>query len=325
MQHGKLTVRELLEQANTKTEFLLEDFIPKAAFGILVGEWGIGKSPFALQLQLSIAANLPFLGKWSVAGSDLRCLYVDMENSVGNVGNILLTQSKFIGVTADPHIEVYSPNYCKRMTGFENLNDFHYIKHLIKHDPVDFVIIDPLRMFSPQAESKNSEAANLIGQFREIIQQTGTTVLFIHHPRKPAADPNIGKYHLDADPTSWMANACGAASLIQNADFRIGLEDTEDFIVCRRFIRGHGWYPVDYIDRELDSNTLEPLGYVLKVGVEQMKPQERQWLTQLGNEFTTGMFLQCIKKSRTHAGNILKRWESLGVVKSTKKGIWQQT
>jgi len=36
--------------------YLMEDFIPSQSLGIFVGNWGIGKSPFAMQMQLSLAA-----------------------------------------------------------------------------------------------------------------------------------------------------------------------------------------------------------------------------------------------------------------------------
>src|ERR1051326_4918169 len=222
MQHGKFVLDDLERVAETTTPYLLTDYIPTASIGILVGEWGIGKSPFALQMQLSMATGRPFMGRWLPAKDRIRCLYIDMENGPRALLKVLTVLRKHIGAPDMGAFEMYSPNYIPREPGLENISEYHYILHLIKKDPVDFVIIDPLRLFQPQAEAKNSEAAAMIQKLRDIKSEAGSTIMFIHHPRKIGSDPTIERFHLDTNPTEWMSNACGAASLVQNADFRIG-------------------------------------------------------------------------------------------------------
>src|SRR6267378_1469177 len=44
------------------TTFVVEGLLPRASINLLVGDSGIGKSPLAYQLALSVAAGIPFLG-----------------------------------------------------------------------------------------------------------------------------------------------------------------------------------------------------------------------------------------------------------------------
>lgn len=326
MQHGKLVVDDLVKIADAQVPYLLNDYVPTSSIGILVGEWGLGKSPFALQLQLSMATNIAFMGRWKPSKDKIRCLYIDMENGPRALLKVISTLRTHIGAKDFGNFEFYSPNFTPHEVGLENVPEYHYILHLIKKDPVDFVIIDPLRLFQPQAEAKNSEAATMIKKIRDLISEAGSTVMFIHHPRKISGDPSVERYHLDTNPTEWMSNACGAASLIQNADFRIGLEDSEDgLIVCRRFIRNLGWQPVEYIDRAYDDpDSTEPTGYVLKTGIEQLKPQEKDWLMRIGKTFNTNDFFYINGKSKRRTQEILKRWESLGIISGGKRGEWVQ-
>lgn len=314
----------LASVAGTQSRWLLEDFIPERSIGVLVGEWGIGKSPFALQLQLSLAAGLPFLGRYKPGKENISCLYVDLENGAQPVVSILRSLAAHLGLAEPPvRWNVYSPNYVGKGKGLEHIQEDSYIKALIKANPFDFIIIDPLRMFKPDAESKNSMAAEMIKGIRDLISVAGSTIMFIHHPRKPAADISIQRYKLDSNPTEWMANACGAGALIQNADFRIGLEENEDgYIVCRRFLRNRGWSPAEYIDRTYDDATEEPIGYTLKLGVERLTALERQWLMDLGKIFTTKELLFVSQKTRRTCNDLLKKWVSLLVIQKVDRGAW---
>src|SRR5262245_4044546 len=80
-QFGFVTFEEILKIANRTRDYLIEDLIVSRSLGVLVGEWGIGKSPFALQLAITLAAGIDkFLEQYQTTGRPLRVLYIDMEN-----------------------------------------------------------------------------------------------------------------------------------------------------------------------------------------------------------------------------------------------------
>ena len=324
---GILKYRELAEIATGPTPYLLENFIPERSIGVLVGEWGIGKSPFAIQLQMSLAAGLPFLGRYRPREEPIKTLYVDLENGAQPVFGIASSIAAFLRMPEPPeNWYAYSPNYCTKPKELSHLPEDVYVRELLRREHFDFIIIDPLRMFKPDAESKNSEAAAMIRTLRGLIAEANCSIMFIHHPRKPSGDAEAIRFKLDDNPTEWMANACGAASLIQNSDFRIGLEQTEDgLIVCRRFLRNRGWYPSEYIDRAFDAEGEDPIGYILETGESTLKPLERQWLRGLSHQFTTGELKEVSgKKHNQTINNLLTRWVSLLVVQKAGRGLWSK-
>ncbi len=326
MPNGKLTIQDVGRLASGPVSYLLSDFIPERSIGILVGEWGIGKSPFALQLQLSLAANRKFLGTFTPARGNVRCLYVDLENGPQPVFHIITTLMDYIQAPmALDNFQIYSPNYGSKVEDLASWSEDHYIIELLKRDPVDFVIIDPLRMFKPDAEAKNSEAAAMLRGVRALVAQTNTSIMFVHHPRKISGDPTVERFHLETHPTEWMSNACGAAALVQNVDFRIGLEEDNErgCIVMRRFIRNRGWFPAEYVGRVFDDDG-EPQGFSLEGGVDKLTPQERGWLASLPTDFSTKNFTFECRKHDQVVNRILKKMVSLAVIEKAGRGLWHQ-
>jgi|SRR6267378_114091 len=322
--YGKLNIKELSALAFGPVPYLLEEFIPEKSLGILVGEWGIGKSPFALQLQLSIASGIPFLGKYKIKKDNIKTLYIDLENGAHPVLWMITSISKHLGIATPDNWSVYSPNYVGRIKELQQLSEDVYVRNMLREEKFDFIVIDPLRMYKPEAESKNSEAAAMIHELRELIAEIGCSIMFIHHPRKQGADPSIQRYKLESNPTGWMANACGAASLVQNADFRIGLEQNEDgYIVLRHFLRNKGWMPAEFLDRSYDIESDEPLGYYIDNSANAVTALERSWLNDLPATFMTKDFKQISRKNNNKAVNdALKRLSDLGALKKAAYGTW---
>src|ERR1700740_10251 len=63
----------------SKTEFLVQDFLPVKSIAIAGGESTIGKSALICQLALCVASGHPFFGMRPEQG---RVLYLDLENSL---------------------------------------------------------------------------------------------------------------------------------------------------------------------------------------------------------------------------------------------------
>jgi len=119
-------------------------------------------------------------------------------------------------------------------------------------------------------------------------------------------------------------SACGAAALVQNCDFRIGLEQNEDgILVCRRFVRNRGWSPAEYIERQYNEDTDEPVGYFLLNGIEMLEPLERDYLKSLGETFTTADLKRVTGKKNKGTNDLLKRWCNFAVIKKAGHGTWR--
>jgi hypothetical protein len=223
--------------------YLVQNFIPAKSVGILVGEWGIGKSPLAIQLQMAIAAgSQKFLGKYQTQPNSVRSLYVDLENGPDAISKIASDISKFLKLSEPPeeHWKVFSPNYSLLSDLADQAkNTEDLVRKIITQCEFQFVVIDPLRVYAPDAEADNTDAVKVIKRLRNLAATVGTTILLVHHPHKPRVDED---YSLDSDPFLWMTKASGAGALVQNVDFRIGVASTsDDGLMLRSFLRNKGW------------------------------------------------------------------------------------
>ena len=85
------------------------------------------------------------------------------------------------------------------------------------------VVVDPLRMFWPLAETKrNEEAVQMIKLLRQASESTGCSWLITHHRRKASQHATIAD--LATNPQGWFQEAAGAHALINQSDTRLGLE-----------------------------------------------------------------------------------------------------
>lgn len=162
---GILTYAELRQLVSKRVPFLVEDFIPSQSVGILVGEWGIGKSPLAIQLQQCLCSGKSFLNRFTV-GSPIPVLYIDMENGGGDVFNTGNTIAGYLSLSEIPEL---AQNYGVNYSPEEGYGDLEYLQQLIQISKAKLVIIDPLRAFSPKAPTDNEDAIELIQKLRKII------------------------------------------------------------------------------------------------------------------------------------------------------------
>src|SRR5690242_16929130 len=64
------------EIAKEQPRFVIDGFVAERSVNLLVGDNGIGKTPFLMAMGMAVAAGQPFLGKAVTQG---RVLYLDAE------------------------------------------------------------------------------------------------------------------------------------------------------------------------------------------------------------------------------------------------------
>ena len=322
-QYGALRYSELSKLAETEGDNLIQGFLPAGQLGILVGEWGLGKSPFATQMAMTLSiGGLRFLDVYETKVEPTKSLYVDFENGAKGTEELGVQIAKFLGSDSPPETAlVYSPNYSpKSPSGLEAQRKHVY--QLIRKAGIGFVVIDPLRMWAPQAESDNSKAANTIKGLRALASKTGATILLVHHPRKSRLDEI---YSLETDPPMWFSQASGASSLIQNVDFRIGLQkDSADHLLLRHYQRLQGWGPLHRLVRVLDDDG-EPIGFRLEGEFDQLTPAEKEEFTKLPSQFRTGEARKLLDFTQNPMNKRLNDWASLGLIRKVARGEWEKT
>jgi hypothetical protein len=321
---GVHSCSELANITKAETVYLVCDLILMAALGILVGQWGIGKTPFAMQLAIAVSAGWnKFLGRYSTLPEPVPTLYVDYENGPLRMSETAEKIAKFLGLSSIPtFFRVYNPGFFRRPPQYQKLSEIDFLCLLVKECGFLFVIVDPLRMLDPQAEDKNMNAAMTIRKLRQLVTETGVTILLIHHPKKP--DPN-DKSSLVDDPMRWMERASGASSLVQNVDFRIGFDKNIDGdLEMRTFVRSKGWGPLFNLVRESDSVTGEPIGYRLEYGIDKLPLGDRKAFDKLNQSFATKDARTELRLSANPTNERLEQWEYLGIIRRVGRGQWEK-
>src|SRR5213594_547601 len=161
----RLTCDQVFAAADAKIPYLIQDYIPTATVGAMIGDWGVGKSPFALQMMLSMVTAVTFLGRYPIIRQGLKVLYIDIENNANQFKFVVSRLQAFLNLNSLPGKELtmigdaYSPRpeLVHANASLEGL-----VKDAIRQDPPDFVVIDPLRGFNPEVEKSNDSAALFI-------------------------------------------------------------------------------------------------------------------------------------------------------------------
>jgi hypothetical protein len=157
----------------TPSPEIVEGLIPENSVNILVGDSGLGKTPFVVQLAVCIALGADFLGQKTV---QKKVMMVDYENAealadvVGQICEHLKLPSDFV---MDP----------KWFRIVQNVDASEVLK-LVQEFKPDFVVVDSLRGFCPTADTKNETASKLITE----LQSRKASFLLMHHVRKNSTE-----------------------------------------------------------------------------------------------------------------------------------------
>jgi hypothetical protein len=127
----------------TRTQFLVDDFLPVKSIGIAAGESTIGKSALMCQLGLCIAAGVPFLG---MPTEQSRVLYFDLENSILDGKTIRDSLVRHLGLGEAPQAFLVTPDASVDLS------------RALEVARPKLVIIDSLRAFRPDVTDKNRNA-----------------------------------------------------------------------------------------------------------------------------------------------------------------------
>jgi hypothetical protein len=317
---GVFNYQTLKAQAAENTAFRVQDLVPTQSVGLLAGNPGIGKTPFAVQMGLSISAGVPFLGRET---SKCAVLYCIGEGTNDDFRVLIERVARALGLTDVPAtFEIYAP-YWTREPAEATLAA---IRAVVAQRQPEFVIIDTLRVFAPRIEEKATEAARELKALREIARTHSCGSLMVHHLRKPNYEFPAD---LEADPMAWFNEAAGSNALITSTDFRLGLA-TSPFgrcdLVFGGFVRGRGAFPPYHLVRELDPDG-NPQGYQLASGITVLTMSQQYVYQQLGDTFSfTDVKRALGGGSDSNAKNHIRALELAGLVRQPEpRGRYHKT
>lgn len=249
--------------------YVIEDLLPDRSIALAVGDSGLGKSPLLYQAALCVASGIPFLGHRVRQG---RVLYLDYENGLGDVDDMVTQLSLHLGLSGKPEDLLLwnlndSPSKWGQL-GYKALD-------MIREVRPRFAVLDPITAFCPGIEEKNSRATEVFQEFRKVIRDCGTSIVPLHHLKKQSDNPEHAPASLESPAfRQWFRQARGCRALVNGSDVRIGIDEPaasgvirsskgnleEVALVLRGFGRVRGEIPLTYIARVLDEDG-EPMGY----------------------------------------------------------------
>jgi hypothetical protein len=155
---------------------------------MFAGEWASGKSLIALDLALSVAIGIPWMGRIPITKRG-PVLVVDEENNARNITRRIARMVRGRNLdpdqAADIPLRYLSKNHL-RLDAPAGLGTLR--KEIEGHRPI-LVILDSLIRFHGASENDNTEIAALFAQaIVPLATQYGCAFVVLDHMRKPSKD-----------------------------------------------------------------------------------------------------------------------------------------
>ena len=93
---------------------IIDGLIRHRSLSIVAGDSGLGKSPLFYQAALCVAAGRPFLGRDVCTG---RVLYLDFENGLGDVDDLVARLMRHLSSTPHPIISCFGTSMTRPQRG----------------------------------------------------------------------------------------------------------------------------------------------------------------------------------------------------------------
>jgi hypothetical protein len=258
---------------------LVDGMIQERTVNIIVGDSGIGKSPFLQQLALCVATGQPFLGMLT---RQANVLCVDFENSATEFNNTLDQLTKFLDISPDaelPHFGVLTYPESKPV-----------IESEIRTFKPELVIIDALRGFDHKAEKDAEACMACLDWLHKKAEKYQTAFLVLHHIRKPDEKEPPPKLSALSQPViAWLNQASGSRALINQTEARFAIEEYtqgEASLIMRGHLKLTGETPPIYIERVYDPDEPKPLGYSRIYSPTLLSQSDRERISHLPESFT---------------------------------------
>lgn len=187
-------VGKFLKEPPPPQKWILQQCLPLGKTVLLLGQGGVGKSKLTMQLQISLALDVPFCGHWAIGESGATLgLYSEDEESELHRRFQRITEGlspkhkKLIEERVLMRSMVGMSNQLTYKDGSEvSLTD--YVDRLIalakQIQNLKLIIIDPASRFRGGDENNSTDTTRFVEACEVIAQATSTTVMILHHVNK---------------------------------------------------------------------------------------------------------------------------------------------
>ncbi|MFH0773891.1 MAG: AAA family ATPase [bacterium] len=284
---------------DVRTEYLLENLIPKGSITLLFGRGGIGKTSVAMQIAHRVAEGLPFGNLQTIK---IPVYFVDFENPLAilkeRVGKIGRSDNLYVWHISN---EILQP---PRLDSKE--------WELYKELPPGLLVFDTLRASHLSDENDSKPMALIMARLKE-LREKGFTIFLLHHT--PKGNEGIFK---------------GSTAILDLADHVLGLEeikesDSVEFDINNLYrlgVRIKTRYDPHHIflrfnpnikgfeiAKDPDTEKIEAIYEILKESPEGLKQKEFKEKVKNELDLTESQIRKLLKKGENIAWDIQKGGE----------------
>lgn len=196
-------------------DWLIPDLLPKPGVIFLTGEPKSGKSYLALQIALSLARAVPFLGYKTyhqVQDNRVKILYLQLDTSELVWRDRLLHLQKLVPLS--PNVLMPHPDLVPGRVNVLERSSRDWLRSVITDADPALAILDILRQVHNADEDSSTEMKAVFDELDILFK--GRTILLIHH--SPKLHDNLGPIKVvnALRGSSYMAGHADAIWLLHN-------------------------------------------------------------------------------------------------------------
>ena len=188
-----MDVLEALRTPPPPMRWLVEGLIPLGVPGALVAKPGCGKSQVSLDLGLSVALGIPLLGQ--SAPDPMGVVYLSMEDPEDEMHRRLVRIADRLVPETDAlaardqlgqRLKVLLPDHRLGSEALALQRNRHALVAAAQQFqvPCGLIVLDTQNALFPGEENSSRDVGSFWGECQALAQETGATVLVLHHLRK---------------------------------------------------------------------------------------------------------------------------------------------
>ena len=299
--------------------------VPKRAVSFLIGDSHLGKSAFAYQLGLCVAAGIPFLGMPTEQG---LVVYLDYENPLDDSKKLRDQLVRFLELPKVPSDFIVWSAYNPK-----NENGLALSLDSVCAGKPRLLIVDSLRSHKPDFE-KGDHCSSEMNRLNDLARKYGVAILVIHHIRKPKTGDGNSVPPLDSDTPLrlWLNEAAGHRAITNLSHTRIAVDGPDrrnsKAEAAALVLRWHQRLRNDagpvYLERVYDGDG-EELGYRRIANVELLgKAEQIDAFKKLPQQFTFGQAMTLYDRANDPTRKFLMKCIELGLIRQTGRGQYER-
>lgn len=185
----------ILTQPAEPIPWQVDGYIAAGEAVTIAGEWGSGKSLLAMDLAVSLALGVPWMGAVAVSGGPYRVLYCDEENGQRLARHRIRQLLRGREVPPDATADI--PLFYAVRNGMKLADPAWqaWLRGKIESMQATHVLLDSLIRFHRNDENSSSDnSAFFLDCIRPLMDEYGVTVVAIDHMGKPSREkPDAGQ------------------------------------------------------------------------------------------------------------------------------------